>query len=138
MAFGFGKKKSNHAQTQAPAAAGQSGGYPEFIPKAGACLATTNVRDGRGRVKFMTREQSQNPADNGWRIFSEFDTQEYMSQGNPFVVMAFNEVCAIEPALIGIYNAPVGSDLAIERDDNGIHIIDVTTGQEIPRDQLRG
>ncbi|RNI23988.1 DUF2185 domain-containing protein [Flexivirga caeni] len=103
----------------------------EFIPDAGACLVTTHVRDGVGRVKFMVREKSQVPADNGWRIFSEFDTEEYMNQGDPFVIMAFNDVCAIEPALIGIYDFPVGSDLAIER-EGGIRIIDVTSGREIP------
>lgn len=122
MAFGFRKKN-----TEQPA----GGGPIEFIPQAGACLVTTHVRDRVGRVKFMHRTESKAPTDNGWRIFSEFDTQEYMSQGNPFVIMDFNEACAIEPALIGIYDFPVGTDLKIERDER-IRIIDATTGREIP------
>lgn len=126
MAFGFRKKK----EAQPP-----SGAPVEFIPQAGACLVTTHVRDGVGRVKFMHRDESKAPADNGWRIFGEHDTQEYMNQGNPFVIMDYNQACAIEPALIGIYDFPVGSDLRIERDDR-IRVIDVTTGREIPEENF--
>lgn len=125
MAFGFRKKSDK------PSDEPTRDERVEFIPQAGACLVTTHVRDGVGRVKFMHRQESQAPADNGWRIFSEHDTQDYINDGNPFVIMDFNQVCAIEPALIGIYDFPVGSDLAIERDDR-IRIIDATTGREIP------
>ena len=48
--------------------------YPEFIPKAGACLVSTNVLSGVGRVRWMVRQESQAPVDNGWRIFSHVDT----------------------------------------------------------------
>ena len=33
--------------------------YVEFIPKAGACLATKNVMSGAGVVRWMVREPSQ-------------------------------------------------------------------------------
>ena len=46
--------------------------------------------------------------------------------------MDFNDLCAIEPALIGIWDMPVGSDLQIVRDEQGIHIFDTPTGREIP------
>lgn len=124
MAFGFRNKNAEEPAGERPV---------EFIPQAGACLVTTHLRDGVGRVRFMYRQDSQVPADNGWRIFGEFDTEEYMSQGNPFVIMDFNQVCAMEPALIGIYDFPVGSDLVLEREDR-IRIIDVTTGREIPEE----
>jgi hypothetical protein len=38
---------------------------------------------------------------------------------------------AIEPALIGIYDFPVGTDLTLER-DGAIRIIDNASGREIP------
>ena len=37
----------------------------EFIPKAGACLATRNVIEQKGLVRWMVRGESQVPADNG-------------------------------------------------------------------------
>ena len=43
--------------------------------------------------------------------------------------MDFNDLCAIEPALIGIWDMPVGSDLQIVRDEQGIHIFDTPTGR---------
>ena len=54
---------------------------PEFIPQAGAC-----------------------------RIMSHIDTSEYLNGADSWRITDFNEACAIEPALIGIYDFPVGSD----------------------------
>ncbi|KNX39345.1 DUF2185 domain-containing protein [Luteipulveratus halotolerans] len=110
--------------------------YPEFIPKAGACLVSRNVMSEVGTVRWMVREESQASADNGWRIFSHVDTSEYLSDPEHLQVVDFNEVCAIEPALIGIWDLPVGSDLQVVRDERGIHIVETTTGREVPREQL--
>jgi hypothetical protein len=112
------------------------GEYIEFIPKAGACLATTNVLERRGKVKWMWRRPSQNGVDNGWRIMSDIDTSEYLDDPSSWKIVDFNDVCYVEPALIGIYDFEVGSELSIERDDQGIHIIDTPTGREIPRENF--
>lgn len=106
--------------------------YPEFIPKAGACLATKNVMSGAGRVRWMVREESQAPSDNGWRIFSDIDDEAYLHDASNFVIVDFNEVCAIEPALIGIWDFEVGSDLQIVDEGNGVQIVDTPTGRVIP------
>lgn len=110
--------------------------YPEFIPAAGACLATLNVLEGRGRVRWMVREPLKNPADNGWRIMSHIDTSEYLSDASSWKVVDFNQVCAIEPALIGIWDLKVGSDLQLVDDELGLRIVDTPTGREIPRENL--
>lgn len=106
--------------------------YPEFISAAGACLASTNVMQGRGLVRWMVRGASQHPADNGWRIFSHIDTPEYLNDPANLQIVDFNEVCSIEPALIGIWDMPVGSDLEIARDEPAIRLVDAKTGREIP------
>ena len=108
----------------------------EFIPGAGACLASKNVLSGAGRIKWMVREESRAPADNGWRIFSDVDTTEYLHDANNLVITDFNSVCELEPALIGIWNLPVGSDLQIVDEGDGIHIVDTATGQPVPADEL--
>lgn len=110
--------------------------YIEFIPNAGACLTSRNVMSRAGRIKFMVREASQAPADNGWRVFSHIDTSEYLSDGANMQIVAFNDLCALEPALIGIYDFPVGSDLQIVDDGQRILIVDTRNGQPVPDDQL--
>jgi hypothetical protein len=106
--------------------------YIEFIPGAGACIASRNVLTRAGRVRWMVRERSQNKADNGWRVFSHLDTSEYLADPANLQVVAFNQVCSIEPALIGIYDLPVGSDLQIVDDGTKIRIVETASGREIP------
>lgn len=110
--------------------------YPVFIKDAGASMTTFHVMNGEGRIRYLTRDGQQGAAaDNGWRIFSELDTDEYVADTANLTIADFNQLCAIEPALIGIYDFPVGSDLEIVRDDR-IRIIDVTTGLEVPEDKF--
>lgn len=104
----------------------------EFIPKAGACLTTKNVLSGAGRVKWMVREESRAPVDNGWRIFSSIDTSDYLADSSNMEIVDYNAVCEIEPALIGIWDLPVGSDLQIVDEGQGIKIVDTASGREIP------
>lgn len=56
-----------------------SNSHSEFIPEAGACLATANVLEGRGRVRWMVRGASKAPADNGWQIMSHIDDSAYLN-----------------------------------------------------------
>jgi len=108
----------------------------EFIPKAGACLASKNVLSGAGRIKWMVREESRVPADNGWRIFSDIDTTDYLHDASNLIITDFNSVCELEPALIGIWDLPLGSDLQIVSEGQGIEIVDTATGRSVPTEQL--
>ncbi|MCL2849284.1 MAG: DUF2185 domain-containing protein [Micrococcales bacterium] len=110
--------------------------YVELIKDAGACLATRNVMQRRGRVRWMVREPSKSPVDNGWRIFSVIDTAEYLADASNFQIVSFNEVCTIEPALIGIYDLPVGSDLQIVDEGHGIQVVETQTGRVLTLDEL--
>ena len=108
----------------------------EFIPGAGACLATRNVIEKKGLVRWMVRGESKAPADNGWQIMSHIDTSEYLNDTSNWQIVDFNDLCTIEPALIGIWDLPVGSDLQIVLDELGIRIVDTPTGREIPVENL--
>lgn len=90
----------------------------------------------RGMVRWMVRYPSTGGADNGWAIMSDIDTSEYLDDRSNWRFVAFNDVCNIEPALIGIYEFPVWSELKIVRDEQGIHIVDSPTGREIPREEF--
>jgi len=108
----------------------------EFIPKAGACLTSKKVLTRAGRVKWMVREESQAPADNGWRIFSHIDTDDYLADSANLQIVDYNQVCALEPALIGIWDFPVGSDLQIVDEGEGIRIVDTASGRVVPTESL--
>jgi hypothetical protein len=109
---------------------------PVFIANAGACLATRNVIERRARVRFMVREPSKAAADNGWRIISAADDSDYLAGVDNWQIADFNALCLIEPALIGIYDLPVGSDLQIVDDGQRLRIVDTTTGNELNPEDL--
>jgi len=60
-----------------------------------------------------------NPADNGWRFLAEEDDDTYINTPGNLVVVDFNTVAAIEPAVISIYLLPIGSDLQLVEERTG-------------------
>jgi hypothetical protein len=83
----------------------------EFLKKAGGCIVSKNIVDGKGKLRWLLREKSLNPADNGWCFFSDIDDDEFVNDPQNLVVCDFNTVVEIEPAIIAIYPFPVGSDM---------------------------
>lgn len=106
----------------------------DFIPNAGACLVTTNAYTGRGPICWAHRETSKDPADNGWRILSEIDESDYLSDPANWTIADFNELCTIEPALIEIWDLPDGTELCLDvAADGSRQWIDEETGAPISR-----
>ena len=100
----------------------------EFIRNAGGSVATRRILDGESPLKWMLREPSANPVDNGWRFFSEADDDAYLNDPANSVVVDFNTVTGIEPAIIPIWNLPVGSDLQLVVKGGRRMIYDNATG----------
>ena len=69
--------------------------------------------------------------DNGWRFLSETDTQEYLSNVNNWCIVAFETVIEIEPAVLAIYDMPVGTELTLILEGKRKFFIDTRTGQPI-------
>ena len=109
--------------------------FTKFIKDSGGCLVSRNIIDGRGHIKWVRRERSANPVDTGWRILSDIDTDDFLNEPGNLIVASFNSIANLEPALIGIYNLPVGIDLQLVVQDGRRRWHDNTTGQEIT-DQL--
>ena len=103
----------------------------EFIRDAGGSIVSRRVLDGTSGLKWMFREASVNPADNGWRFLSEADDDAYLADPANMVVADFNRVAEIEPAVIPIWNLPVGSDLQLVITDGRRVIYDNATGQPV-------
>ena len=110
--------------------------FTEFIKDSGGCLVSRNIIDGRGHVTWARREKSVNPVDNGWRILSDADTDDFLNTPGNLIVASFNSIASIEPALIGIDTLPVGTDLQLVVHNGHRRWYDNTTGQDITDQHL--
>ena len=103
-----------------------------FIEKAGACICTWSVLRGETPLKWCVRGESVHPADTGWVFLGASDTEEYINIVSNSAVVDFNTVANIEPAVLALYNMPVGTDLRLEKyADNSLHFFDTDTGEEV-------
>ncbi|MBQ7359606.1 MAG: DUF2185 domain-containing protein [Lachnospiraceae bacterium] len=94
----------------------------------GGCIITRSLLEKRSQLKWIFREQSCNEIDNGWRAIGDSDTEEYINIAENNVVVDFDRLVEIEPAVLSIYSLPVGTDLEFDRDRKVF--IDTNTGKE--------
>ena len=103
-----------------------------FINNAGAAIVSRKIVERTGNIKWLTREAPIAPQDSGWRVLSDRDTDEYLADPANMTVVDFNDICDIEPACIGIYDLPVGSDIQLVVEPDGRRRwFDNTTQREI-------
>ena len=98
-------------------------------PELGKCLTTKNVISKTGRIMWCVREEGARKTDNGWRFFSEYDTEEYLVNANNWVVIDFDEIVKIEPALLSLMWMPYGTELTIDYRENETVFFDDRTGK---------
>lgn len=107
-----------------------------FIEDAGRCVVSNAVLDGSAPLKWMVRDEPRVPTDTGWRFFSAADSRADLSDAEKLSVVDFNDVCAAEPAVIGIWGFPVGSDLQIVVEGGRKKVVDTPTGRELDEIEL--
>ena len=90
-----------------------------YITNAGAAIVSRKIVERTGNIKWLIREAPIAPQDTGWRILSDRDTDEYLADPANMTVVDFNDICDIEPACIGIYDLPVGSDIQLVVEPDG-------------------
>lgn len=103
----------------------------EFIKDAGGCIVSNNILNGKGRVKWCIREQSADKVDNGWRFLSEIDTDEFLDNPINMSVCDYNTIVEIEPAVLAIYNMPIGTELTLEIKDGRKYFVNALTGKVV-------
>ena len=54
------------------------------IENAGGSVVSKNILNGKGRIKWVFREESIYSTDNGWRLLSEIDDDDYIN--NPLQI----------------------------------------------------
>ena len=94
----------------------------------GGCIITKSLDDGTSKLKWIFREESVNPVDNGWRALGDTDNEEYINVPENNLVVDFDRLIEIEPAVLAIYDMPVGTDM--EFDSQRKVFIDSNTGKE--------
>ena len=67
----------------------------------------------------------------GWRAIGDNDTQEYIDNPENSMIVDFNTLANIEPAVLLVYDMPVGTELEFFFDDTGRYFIDTNTGKRI-------
>lgn len=103
----------------------------QFIKNAGGCVVSKNILSHKGQLKWCVREKTVNEVDNGWRFFSDIDTDDYLSESSNMTICDFNTVANIEPAILSIYNMKIGTDIEIVRENNKIVFLDSNTREKI-------
>lgn len=98
----------------------------------GGCIITKSLHEGTSSLKWIFREESVNDVDNGWRALGDTDTEEYINTPGNNLVVDFDRLVEIEPAVLAVYEMPVGTDLEYRHDETGRYFIDNNTGKRIP------
>lgn len=102
-----------------------------FIKNAGGSIITKSLNEGKSKLKWLFREESANPVDNGWRALGDTDTQEYIDNPDNSLVVDFNTLATIEPAVLLVYDMLIGTELELRFDNSGRYFIDTTSGKVI-------
>ena len=97
----------------------------------GGSVISKNIVFGKGRLKWCVREKPLNTVDNGWRFFSNIDTEEFLSDYNNMQIMSWDDIVDIEPAILAIWDFPVGSDLVLTNNGNEKIFYDTNTGERV-------
>ena len=97
----------------------------------GGCIITKSLYEGSSKLKWIFREESVNQVDNGWRAIGDTDTQEYINTPGNNMVVDFDRLVEIEPAVLAIYDMPVGTDLEFCHDETGRFFVDSNTGKRL-------
>ena len=94
----------------------------------GACMVSKNIYNGKGKLKWCIKEESSRDVDNGWRFLSDIDTDEYLSDINNWCILAYETVIEIEPAVLAIYDMPVGTDVTLLQEGKRKYFVETSTG----------
>ena len=97
----------------------------------GASIVSNNILENKANIKWILRENSVNELDNGWRFLSEIDTEEYLSHAENMSVCDWSTILEIEPAVLSIYNMPIGTELIIIYEGEKQYFIDSNSGQKL-------
>lgn len=81
----------------------------------GYVFATKMLVEGKRKVRFMYREQSDDPNDSGWRFFCGNEDQSYTDDPANIGIYDVNTILEIDDSIMPLLHSPSGA--AFERED---------------------
>jgi len=97
----------------------------------GGVIISKNIIEKNGLLKWCIREEPMNINDNGWRFFSDIDTEEYLADTQNLAVYNWESVFEIEPAIGLIFDMSIGTELTLIYDGEKKFFVDSNTGKRI-------
>ena len=97
----------------------------------GASIVSNNILKNKANIKWILREDSVDELDNGWRFLSEIDTEEYLSHAENMSICDWSTIVEIEPAVLSIFNMPIGTELTMIYEEERVCFLDTITGQKL-------
>ena len=103
----------------------------------GASIVSNNILENKANIKWILREDSVNELDNGWRFLSEIDTEDYLSHAENMSICDWSTIVEIEPAVLSIFNMPIGTELTMIYEDERVCFLDTITGQKLSQQDVK-
>ena len=97
----------------------------------GGSIVSKNILENKGRIRWVAREEGVNHLDNGWRFLSEIDTDEFLQQPSSMVVCDWGTIFDIEPAIMPIFEMPVGTELTLIYEGDKRVFVDTYTEEPV-------
>ena len=62
---------------------------------------------------------------------SVIDTEEYLSHVENMSICDWSTIVELEPAVLSIFNMPIGTELTMIYEDERVYFLDTITGQKL-------
>ena len=99
--------------------------------KIGTVTISRNLLLESSQLKWCVREIPKGEIDTGWVFLAESDSEEFLADKNNWCIVPFEVMIEKEPAILSIFNCPIGSDLTLVINNGKRYFIDSKTGKTI-------
>lgn len=79
------------------------------LPEYGLCLVSKHITKDNFRVGYLYREEPEDEADSGWRIFSAEESDDYLENARNFEVLDVRHVAKLDPTIVPLLDAAPGA-----------------------------
>ncbi len=109
------------------------------IKKYGAFMITKTALERYSNPSYWYRDNSATDIDNGWRIIGDTDRDDFIDNSENWTIININDAMELCPLVEHFFNAPVGTELFFEYDENNliVKVTDLELDKEISIEQLK-
>ncbi|MCA1057599.1 DUF2185 domain-containing protein [Rossellomorea aquimaris] len=97
----------------------------------GGSVVSKNILNSKGKLKWCIKEEPVNDVDNGWRFLSDIDTEEFLQYASNMSICAWETIIEIEPAIMNIFDMPIGTDITLLSENNQKYFVYTNSGKKV-------